>query len=114
MQKQKKLVFKGAETALQFNGDIYFWIFQEDEVELGAKQTGSLIYSAQLQRPVDKKFSELISPVVLNSSLTYISINTPMQNYLKRKTRFKIGEIADNSILQAIKTVIQLMDWTNY
>lgn len=99
----KKLVFSRAETALQLSGDVYFWIFQVDYTALGAKKTGSLVYSAQLERTVDKKFSELIKPTVLNSSLTYISINTPMENYLKRKAQFRIGEITDNSILKAIK-----------
>lgn len=99
----KKLVFARAEKALQLNGDVYFWIFQVDDTALGVKETGSLVYSAQLERPVDKKFSELIKPTVLNSSLSYISINTPMENYLKRKAQFRIGEITDNSILEAIK-----------
>ena len=101
----KTIVFESAEDTLQLNGDVYFWIFQEDDKIFGVweKKTGSLVYSAQLERPADKKFSKLISPVVLGSTLTYIRVNTPMKNYLERKARLKIGEITDNSMLQAIK-----------
>lgn len=102
-EETKKIVFERAENALQLNGDVYFWIFQKDDTELGAKETGSLIYSAQIKRPIDKKFSNLINPIVLNSALTYLTVNTPMENYLKRKAQWRIGEITDNSILQAIK-----------
>ena len=102
-EETRKIVFERAENALQLNGDIYFWIFQKDDTVLGAKETGSLIYSAQIKRPVDKKFSDLIKPVVLNSALTYLTVNTPMENYLTRKAQWRIGEITDNTILQAIK-----------
>lgn len=102
-EQTKKLVFSRLETALQLKGDVYFWIFQLDDTPLGATKTGSLVYSAKLERPADKKYSELFGTPLIGSTLTYISINTPMENYLTRKAQFKIGEITDNSILSAIK-----------
>lgn len=102
-EETKKLVFPRLETALQLKGDVYFWIFQLDDTALGATKTGSLVYSAKLERPADKKYSELFGTPLIGSTLTYISINTPMENNLTRKAQFKIGEITDNSILSAIK-----------
>ena len=99
----KKLVFNRAETALQLKGDVYFWIFQLDDTALGTTKTGSLVYSAKMERPDDKKYSELFGSPLIGSTLTYISINTPMENYLTRKAQFRIGEIKDNSILSEIK-----------
>lgn len=34
----KKIIFPRLETALQLKGDVYFWIFQLDETELGTKK----------------------------------------------------------------------------
>lgn len=102
-EETKKLVFPRLETALQLKGDVYFWIFQLDEVKPGETQTGKLVYNAKVTRPTDKKYSELFGNALIGSTLTTISINTPMENYLTRKAQFKIGEITDNSILSAIK-----------
>lgn len=102
-EQNKKIVFSRLETVLQLKGDVYFWIFQLDDVPLGSTQTGSLVYSNKIERPADKKYSELFGSPLIGSTITYISINTPMENYLERKAQFRIGEITDNSILSAIK-----------
>ena len=99
----QKIVFPRAETVLQLNGDIYFWIFQLDDTSVGQAKTGSLVYSNKLERPTEKKYVDLFGSPLIGSTLTYISIDTPMENYLKRKAQFRIGEITDNSILTAIK-----------
>lgn len=61
------------------------------------------MYSAKVERPIDKKYSELFGTPLIGSNLTYISINTPMENYVTRRAKLRIGEITDNSILSAIK-----------
>lgn len=101
-ENTKKLVFPRLETALQLNGDVYFWIFQLDDTPI-YNETGSLVYSAKLERPSDKKYSELFDTPLIGSTLTFISIDTPMENFLTRKAQFRIGEITDKSILSAIK-----------
>ena len=40
---------------------------------------------------------------LIGSTLTFISIDTPMEIFLTRKAQFRIGEITDKSILSAIK-----------
>lgn len=99
----KKLVFPGLETALQLKGDVHFWIFQLNDTAIGETKTGTLVYNSKIDRPAEKKYSELFGTPLIGSTITYITINTPMENYINRKAQFRIGEITDKSILTAIK-----------
>lgn len=88
---------------LEKNGDIYYWVCEEQRnYETGKREQKFIVSAKKIERPAQKSLGSRMT-VYITSDYTASYLWEPYSHDIERKINLKIGKVTDNSILLSIK-----------